>query len=1194
MQIKHKVLRPATFLVSRSFTNTEPQLCIGSSLYHMNTNDTELPILLLNPHNVEVTVKANTVIVKIEEVTTPSAHTKPIAARVKVHQKPSRTTQKRVEQIASMMGVDKLTKAEQPKAKELISRFQNVFALDSSELGLTHLTTFDIQTGDAVPVSTPRRRAPYFLRNEVKRQLKAGLESGRMKETSSPWSAPILMVQKSDGTWRLCVDYRGLNSVTTSDPYPLPNMNDCLENLRDATIFSTLDLVSGYWQIPASTTSSEKLAFSTDQGQFTWTVMPFGAKTAPAVFQRLMDMVLRGLQWDRIVCYFDDILIGTRTWKEHWVQFEAVLTRLQTAGLKVKASKVQLGKPEVDFLGHIVGNDLIKPNKKNRQSIWDVRAPTSKREAERVYGLFGYYRKFIDNFAHQAEPIRATIREARPGKQFNWTSDAQTALDTLKKALLSPHCILSLPDTGPDAPPLIVETDASDNQLGAVLMQAQKDGSERPIAFRSRTLSARQRNYQTREKEMFSAVEAFDDWRVYLSGRRFIWRTDHEALKWARTLQYKSRKIQRWLAEIADMDFVPQLRPGNQLLVSDALSRLSTTKVNAVTRRLTMQQLKGEQERDPFVCYARNSLASGRWGKVKPVEPAKSKFWNHKDSFCFGADGELRMKSDDLTKPEGFLVLPSNLVPATLEAFHDKTAHPGAASTSENIRRIYWWPDINKDITDYVRSCETCATTKPNLHPRVPPVQVTDTPSAPFEKLGVDLIGPFDPSTRGNRFALVVHCHLSKFTQAEPLPNKEAQTVANALERLLLLFGLRTRTIVSDRGTEFVSTCEHLSDRNKHPVYALLNQYHIHHSKTAAYHPQANGATERANQTLKAKLQATLIEHGTEWDDRMPSALFHMNNAVHTTTKVTPFKAAFGDDARNPFDPVDSTQNHANSHPHPLNNRELQATIRDRIIKEKTKRHEKSTNRQTRPYAPYTVGQYVYARKPPREKGYTGPWEIIQVRGEGSSYKLRHVKYHRWISRRAEHLKDAFIRPPRLRNSKRSQRKTNYLPDTNDNPKMPEHSTTDTDSDDELPPPPELPPTPASTNDEPDDGIMANTQNSDGQRQDNAMDTNVVDRDVDFSLAGSAQSTTDTIPPTSSNASDNAGTILNPNAMEYESTTNATSHIDDLRSIHEEVNESENIQNTTTSSRSTRSRQPPRRFGEWLVGDSADAEIDAT
>ena len=261
-------------------------------------------------------------------------------------------------------------------------------------------------------------------------------------------------------------------------------MNDCFENLPNATIFSTLDLVVGYCQIPASTTASEKLAFSTDQGQFTWTVMPFGAKTAPAVFQRLMGLVLRGLQWtnvwiamdnyvDHIVCYFDNILIGTRTWKEHWVQFEAVLTRLQTAGLKVKASKVQLGKPEVE--NHIVGNGLIKPNE-NRRSIRDVQAPTSKREAERVYGLFGYYRKFIDNFAHRAEPIRATTREARPGKQFNWTSDAQTALDTLKKALLSL------------VPPLIVETDASDNQLGAVLMQVQKDGTKRPIAFRSHTI----------------------------------------------------------------------------------------------------------------------------------------------------------------------------------------------------------------------------------------------------------------------------------------------------------------------------------------------------------------------------------------------------------------------------------------------------------------------------------------------------------------------------------------------------------------------------------------------------------------------------------------------------------------------------------------------------------------------------------
>ena len=200
-----------------------------------------------------------------------------------------------------------------------------------------------------------------------------------------------------------------------------------------------------------------------------------------------------------------------------------------------------------------------------------------------------------------------------------------------------------------------------------------------------------------------------------------------------------------------------------------------------------MQQLKGEQERDMFVCYARNSLSSGRWRKVKPVDPAKSKFWNHKDSFCFGADGELRMKSDDLTKPEGFLVLPSNLVPATLEAFHDKTAHPGAASTSENIRRIYWWPDINKDITDYVRSCETCATTKPNLHPRVPPVQVTDTPSAPFEKLGVDLIGPFDPSTRGNRFAFysgplpLVEVHSSRTTAQQRSTDRRQRTRAFAV-----------------------------------------------------------------------------------------------------------------------------------------------------------------------------------------------------------------------------------------------------------------------------------------------------------------------------------------------------------------------------------------------------------------------------
>ena len=285
------------------------------------------------------------------------------------------------------------------------------------------------------------------------------------------------MVQKPDGTWQLCVDYRGLDGVTTSDPYPLPNINDCLEKVRDVTIFPTLDLIAGYWQIPTSPSAAGKLAFSTDQCQFIWTVMPFGAKTAPAVFQGLMNMVLRGLQWDRVVCYFDNILIGTSTWKKYWEKFELVLACLERAGLRVKAAKVQLGKPDVDFLVHIVGNGLLKPNAKNRRAIQEICLPSSK-EAERLYGLFSYYLKFIDNFAH----------------------------------VLSPECTLSLPDTRPNALPSVVETDASDNQLGAVLMQTQRDGFERPIAFCSRTLSAQQRNYQTREKRCLA------QWKLSITG----------------------------------------------------------------------------------------------------------------------------------------------------------------------------------------------------------------------------------------------------------------------------------------------------------------------------------------------------------------------------------------------------------------------------------------------------------------------------------------------------------------------------------------------------------------------------------------------------------------------------------------------------------------------------------------------------
>ena len=182
-------------------------------------------------------------------------------------------------------------------------------------------------------------------------------------------------------------------------------------------------------------------------------------------------------------------------------------------------------------------------------------------------------------------------------------------------------------------------------------MQTQRDGSERPISFRSCALSARQWNYQTREREILSAVEAFDDWRVYLSGRQFIWRTDHDAIKWARTLWYKSRKIQRWLAEIADLDVVPQLRPGDQLPASDALSRLTNPKVNAVTSQLTIKQLKEEQEKDPLISYARKCLRSGNRGEVRPDDLDKSNLWKHKDRFFFGAGGELYITTVDPAAP---------------------------------------------------------------------------------------------------------------------------------------------------------------------------------------------------------------------------------------------------------------------------------------------------------------------------------------------------------------------------------------------------------------------------------------------------------------------------------------------------------------------------------------------------------------
>ena len=332
------------------------------------------------------------------------------------------------------------------------------FSLEKGERGETDLIQMEIDTGDAAPKKQPIRRMPYAARSEIARQLKDMQENGVIQASKSPWSSPVVLVQKKDGSLRFCVDYRELNSVTKADTFPLPRVDDLLDQLGRAKYFSTLDLASGFWQIRMHPQSREKTAFSTPQGLYEFRVMPFGLTNAPSVFQRLIQQVLMGLNPDSgpsfVTAYIDDILVFSDTLDDHLNHLRLVLERLKEVNLKLKPTKCRFARKEVEYLGHVLTPDGLKPNPTLVSAVREFPVPTCLKELRRFLGLASYYRRFIPRFASIAQPLHCLTRKDIP---FEWTEAAASAFAELKERLTTSP-VLAYPSFDRD---FILETDAS-------------------------------------------------------------------------------------------------------------------------------------------------------------------------------------------------------------------------------------------------------------------------------------------------------------------------------------------------------------------------------------------------------------------------------------------------------------------------------------------------------------------------------------------------------------------------------------------------------------------------------------------------------------------------------------------------------------------------------------------------------------
>lgn len=478
----------------------------------------------------------------------------------------------RVKQVLSKLRTNHLNPEERTNLESLCAQYADVFYIEGEPLTFTNQIKHSIRTTDEVPVYTKTYRYPFVHKQEVQSQISKMLDQGIIRPSQSAWSSPIWVVpKKADASgkvkWRIVVDFRKVNEKTVDDKYPIPNINDVLDKLGNCHYFTTLDLASGFYQVQMNPEDIHKTAFNVEHGHFEFLRMPMGLKNSPSTFQRVMDNVLRDLQ--NVIClvYLDDIIVFSVSLQEHMVNLEKVLKRLRESNFKIQMDKSEFLKLETSYLGHVISKDGIKPNPDKISAIQNFPIPKTATEIKRFLGLVGYYRKFIPDFARITKPMTQCLKK---GSKITYNNANYIDCFEKCKSLLTNDPILQYPDFTKD---FILTTDASNFAIGAVLSQG-TIGSDKPIAYASRTLNTSEINYSTIEKELLAIVWATKYFRPYLFGRKFKVVTDHKPLQWVMSLKEPGSRLTRWRLKLSEYNFTAVYKQGKNNTNADALSRV--------------------------------------------------------------------------------------------------------------------------------------------------------------------------------------------------------------------------------------------------------------------------------------------------------------------------------------------------------------------------------------------------------------------------------------------------------------------------------------------------------------------------------------------------------------------------------------------------------------------------------------------
>ena len=748
--------------------------------------------------------------------------------------------------------------------QEILDKHSSIF---NEELGCLKGAEVTLNVDpEATPKFFKARTVPLALKKKVELELELELENLQKMGIISPvqfsrWAAPIVPVLKQNGNIRICGDYKvTINQTSSVDSYPLPRIDELLANLAGGQHFTKLDMSQAYLQLPLDKESTEYVTVDTHKGLFKYNRLPFGVSSAPSIFQRTMENLLQGVEG--VSVYIDDILITGSTLQHHLQTLDTVLGKLEDAGLRLNKKKCYFLRSHIEYLGHVIDQNGIHPTAEKVRAVQDARKPQNVSELRSFFGILNYYHRFLPNLSAKLAPLYHLLQK---DVKWSWGPEQEQAFSEAKNALQDDSLLVHYDETKP----LILACDASQYGLGALLSHVMENGTERPIAYASRTLTPAEKNYSQLEKEGLAIIFGVKKFHNYLYGRQFSIESDHQPLSYlfneAKGIsQTASSRIQRWALTLSAYQYTIRHKPGQSLGNADALSRLprpvttsadkqpadllhlSTTTVNAAA-------IKDWTSRDPVLSQVRRYVMHG-WPDTVPNE---FKPYEYRANELSSLDGCVLWGARIIVPPQGRASMLSEL--------HE--AHPGSSRMKALARSYIWWPKMDQDIEDLVKGCQTCQENRAS--PTTAPLHPWQWPSESWSRIHIDFAGPY----LGHTYLVIVDAH-SKWIDAHIMSSITSEKTIETLRSVFATHGL-PQMIVSDNGASFTS--------DEFRTFTRKNG--IRHVTSAPYHPSTNGQAERAVQTVKQGIKRT---PGKTIQERLSKFLFNYRITPHTTTGIPP------------------------------------------------------------------------------------------------------------------------------------------------------------------------------------------------------------------------------------------------------------------------------------------------------------------